>query len=37
MSLLNRTEADAAPPATDDVEIVEFKDDGQKIGPQARA
>jgi len=34
MSLFNRTEAVAAPAATDYVEVVEFKDDGQKIGPK---
>jgi len=34
MSLFNRTEAEAAPASTDYVEVVEFKDDGQKIGPK---
>ncbi len=33
MSLLNRSEA-AAEPATQYVEIVEFKDSGEKIGPK---
>jgi peptide-methionine (R)-S-oxide reductase len=33
MSLLKGTEADAAPTATGFVEIVEFTDSGQKIGP----
>ena len=32
MSLLDRTEASAEPAATDYVEIVEFKDSGEKIG-----
>ena len=34
MSILNRTEAEATPTKTDFVEIVEFKDDGAKIGPK---
>ncbi|HLI62274.1 MAG TPA: peptide-methionine (R)-S-oxide reductase MsrB [Terriglobales bacterium] len=33
MSLANRTHAEAAPAAADYVEIVEFKDNGERIGP----
>ncbi len=34
MSLFKSSEAEAAPTKTDYVEIVEFKDDGEKIGPK---
>jgi len=34
MSLLNPSETNAAPVATDTVEVVEFTDSGQKIGPK---
>lgn len=34
MSVFKQTEAEAAPAGAGTVEVVEFKDDGQKIGPK---